>query len=41
LRILPRLTTPAGFEMGTGMFINVALPEENAQFLREVELPEG
>ena len=41
LRILPRLTTPAGFEMGTGMFINVAVPEENAQFLREVKLPEG
>lgn len=37
LRILPRLTTPAGFEMGTGMFINVSLPEENAQFLRQVE----
>lgn len=41
LKILPRLTTPAGFEIGSGMYINVALPEENAKFLREVEVPEG
>ncbi len=41
LKILPRLTTPAGFEIGSGMYINVALPEENAKFLRELELPEG
>jgi UDPglucose--hexose-1-phosphate uridylyltransferase len=33
--IVPRLTTAAGFELGTGMFINVALPEESARFLRE------
>jgi UDPglucose--hexose-1-phosphate uridylyltransferase len=26
----------AGFEMGTGMFINTALPEESAAFLRAV-----
>lgn len=37
LRILPRLTTPAGFEIGSGMYINVALPEENADFLRNVK----
>jgi len=41
LKILPRLTTPAGFELGSGMYINVALPEENAEFLREQEVPEG
>jgi UDPglucose--hexose-1-phosphate uridylyltransferase len=34
--IIPRLTKMAGFELGSGMFINVSLPEENAKFLREV-----
>ncbi len=34
--IVPRLTTPAGFEMGTGIYINVSYPEQCAQFLREV-----
>ncbi|GAB4155010.1 MAG: galactose-1-phosphate uridylyltransferase [Planctomycetaceae bacterium] len=37
LRILPRLSTPAGFEMGSGMFINTVLPEEAANFLRTIE----
>lgn len=32
--IIPRLTKMAGFELGSGMFINVSLPEENAGFLR-------
>ncbi len=36
LQILPRLVTPAGFELGTGMFINTALPEETAAFIRGV-----
>ncbi len=35
LQIIPRLTTPAGFEMGSGIYINVAFPEDTAQFLRE------
>lgn len=35
IRILPRLTTPAGFEMGSGMSINTVLPENATQFLRE------
>ena len=35
LQIIPRLTTPAGFEMGSGIYINVCLPEETAQFLKE------
>ena len=34
LRILPRLMTPAGFELGSGMSINTVLPEEAASFLR-------
>ncbi|MCD6309314.1 MAG: galactose-1-phosphate uridylyltransferase [Candidatus Eremiobacteraeota bacterium] len=36
--IVPRLTKTAGFELGSGMFINVSLPEENARFLREIEV---
>lgn len=36
LEILPKLTTPAGFELGTGIFINVTVPEECAKILREV-----
>ncbi len=35
LRILPRLTTPAGFEFETGMSVNPDLPEEDAARLRE------
>lgn len=34
--IIPRLTQPAGFELGSGMFINASLPEEAAKFMREV-----
>jgi len=36
IRIVPRLTTPAGFELGSGMSINTVLPEEAATYLREV-----
>lgn len=39
LSIIPRLTKSAGFELGSGMFINVSLPEENAKFLREINIP--
>src|SRR5271157_3707312 len=35
LQIIPRLTTPAGFELGSGISINVSFPEETAQFLKE------
>ncbi len=34
IRILPRLATAAGFELGSGMSINTVLPEEAAEFLR-------
>jgi UDPglucose--hexose-1-phosphate uridylyltransferase len=34
LEIVPRLTGIAGFELGTGFFINTMLPEEAARFLR-------
>jgi UDPglucose--hexose-1-phosphate uridylyltransferase len=36
IQIIPRLTKTAGFELGSGMSINTALPEETAQFMREV-----
>ena len=39
--IRPRLTTPAGFEMGTGIYINVTDPERCADFLRTVDLDKG
>ncbi|MEM3493369.1 MAG: galactose-1-phosphate uridylyltransferase [Thermoplasmata archaeon] len=35
LEITPRLTNPAGFERGTGFYINPMPPEEAARFLRE------
>lgn len=34
IRIVPRLTSIAGFEIGSGMYINTALPEETAEFIR-------
>lgn len=39
LNIIPRITQPAGFELGSGMFINASLPEESAEFLRQVKCP--
>lgn len=36
IEIRPRLTTRAGFELGTGIYINTAIPEETAPFLRSV-----
>jgi UDPglucose--hexose-1-phosphate uridylyltransferase len=38
--IIPRVTKSAGFELGTGMYINPALPEESAAFLRAQVLPD-
>ncbi len=34
LRIRPRLTTQAGFEIGSGISINPSMPEDDAEFLR-------
>jgi UDPglucose--hexose-1-phosphate uridylyltransferase len=36
--VIPRLTRVAGFELGSGMFINTVLPEAAAEFLRNVSL---
>jgi UDPglucose--hexose-1-phosphate uridylyltransferase len=38
IEILPKVTTMAGFEWGTGFYINPTPPEESAQFLREINL---
>jgi len=34
LRIIPRVATMAGFEMGSGIRINPVIPEDTAQFIR-------
>ena len=36
--VIPRLTRVAGFELGSGMFINSVLPEAAAEFLRKVNV---
>ena len=36
IRIIPRLTTIAGFEMGSGIYISTALPEETASYMRQI-----
>lgn len=36
--IMPKLTTVAGFEWGSGFYINPISPENAARYLREVEL---
>lgn len=38
MSVIPRITQTAGFELGTGMYINTVLPEESARFLREVKV---
>lgn len=38
IQIIPRLTQAAGFELGSGIYVNVALPEETATFLREFKV---
>ena len=38
LTIIPRIVRTAGFEIGSGMYINTSLPEESARFLRGVRI---
>jgi UDPglucose--hexose-1-phosphate uridylyltransferase len=38
LSVIPRLTRMAGFELGSGMFINTVLPETAAEFLRNIQV---
>jgi UDPglucose--hexose-1-phosphate uridylyltransferase len=35
---MPKLTLMAGFEWGSGFYINPTPPEDAAQYLREVQL---
>jgi UDPglucose--hexose-1-phosphate uridylyltransferase len=39
VELMPKLTRTAGFEWGTGFYINPTSPEEAAQVLRNVRLP--
>jgi UDPglucose--hexose-1-phosphate uridylyltransferase len=36
--VIPRLTKTAGFEWGTGFYINPTPPEESAEFLRQIDV---
>ena len=38
MEIIPRLTRVAGFEWGTGFYINPVPPEQAAQFLHDTEV---
>ncbi|MFA5143622.1 MAG: galactose-1-phosphate uridylyltransferase [Candidatus Omnitrophota bacterium] len=38
IAVVPRLAKPAGFELGSGMFINTSIPEASAEFLRGVKI---
>ncbi|MBD3559133.1 hypothetical protein H6S82_09705, partial [Planktothrix sp. FACHB-1355] len=37
IAIIPRVSKSAGFELGSGMYINTAMPEDSAQYLRDVQ----
>ncbi len=39
MEIMPKLTKVAGFEWGTGFYINPTPPEQSARFLREAAVP--
>jgi UDPglucose--hexose-1-phosphate uridylyltransferase len=38
MEIIPKLTKVAGFEWGTGFYVNPTPPEESARFLRDAGL---
>jgi len=40
LRVVPRVATASGFELGSGMYINSLIPEKAAEYLRNVKIPE-
>jgi UDPglucose--hexose-1-phosphate uridylyltransferase len=41
ITLVPRLAQAAGFELGSGIFINVTLPEACAEFLRKTGVVDG
>jgi UDPglucose--hexose-1-phosphate uridylyltransferase len=38
IAVVPRLSRTAGFELGSGVYINTAIPEESTAFLRKVKI---
>jgi UDPglucose--hexose-1-phosphate uridylyltransferase len=38
IQIIPRFTQVAGFELGSMIYINTALPEETAAFMRDFKV---
>jgi UDPglucose--hexose-1-phosphate uridylyltransferase len=40
LSVIPRINKSAGFELGSGMYINSSIPEESAEYLRNAVVPE-
>ena len=40
LELMPKLTKVAGFEWGTGFYINPTIPEDAAQYLRDIKKPQ-
>jgi UDPglucose--hexose-1-phosphate uridylyltransferase len=38
MRIIPRLTELAGFEIGSGIYINTMVPEETAAYMRDLKV---
>ncbi len=38
ISIVPRITQVAGFELGSGIYINTSIPEESADFLRKINI---
>jgi UDPglucose--hexose-1-phosphate uridylyltransferase len=36
--IIPKISIPAGFEIGSGIYVNAVAPEESARHLREVKI---
>ncbi len=39
MELIPKMTIAAGFELGTGMYINIAIPEQSAEHLRDINSP--
>lgn len=38
--VIPKISIPAGFEIGSGIYINSVAPEECARFLRDTDIPD-
>jgi len=38
IEIIPRVAQVAGFEMGSGIYINTVIPEEASKFLKEIKI---